>query len=708
VSVRGYQLTAAGVDVTSDVMSEPDLSVEWGRDTTQAGSQPTAGELSFALLNDLQQYAPENPNANADVVEGAPAKLTQLDSPHVVMFDGVVDTFATNRLSVAVEAVDAWGKPGQEKLSTALYRGLRTGDAVNVVLDAIGWPTDKRVIDPGATVMPWWWAEDAAAADAIGQLVDSEGPPAVAYVQGGVFVFEDRHHRLLSAASTTSQGLYTVRRPPTGIRAGAADSFDRANVSSSLGTADSGGTWALTGTASDFSILDGYARVGVTVVNSERIALLPAVAPDVTLAGSFMSLTTPTGAPANAFLIARWVDSSNHYRARLAFQTDGTLALGLEKVVGGTFDGNVVPLTSTGISYIAGSRYRFVFQVFGSTLRAKVWAEAGTEPTGWTFEVTDTGITPAAAVSSQVGMRWILSTGMTSGLPHVMKVDDFAAEADVKVLTDRFGYDRGLSRIVNSCSFTVEERAPGGRVEVWSSDDPIVIGSGESVSVWAQPSEPFFDAATPDAGIDYDVASGTVSSVTLSRDSGQSTVITLTASSTAVVTRLALRAIAVPVVRKVKVSAEDPAAGERRTYQRTAVWANAYDAEAIANKVVAMYATARPVVTVEIANLDAAHMAQIRERRISDRISVHNDLQSVAGDFIVEKIRHQVQGLLTHRLQLVCEVPEPTQPGNVFTFDVSGKGFDDGRFGVNGITSISNVFRFDVAGHGFDQGVFAV
>jgi hypothetical protein len=44
-----------------------------------------------------------------------------------------------------------------------MYAGIRTGDAVHRVLDAVGWPADLRDIDPGATVMPWWWLDDVEA-----------------------------------------------------------------------------------------------------------------------------------------------------------------------------------------------------------------------------------------------------------------------------------------------------------------------------------------------------------------------------------------------------------------------------------------------------------------------------------------------------------------------------------------------------------------
>jgi hypothetical protein len=218
------------------------------------------------------------------------------------------------------------------------------------------------------------------------------------------------------------------------------------------------------------------------------------------------------------------------------------------------------------------------------------------------------------------------------------------------------------------------------------------------------------NANTPVDGGDITSDTGNVTA-TLSRDSGQSTIITLTASSATVVSRVALTATTIPVARQWKITSEDTSSvgtRGRHTWPTDAPWANRYDAQAIADRIVATYATNRPVVTFEISSLaGATYMDQIRTRQISDRITIRDDQLGVNRDFIIERIQHTIRRFYDHRLQLTCEVPEPTQPANVFTFDVAGKGFDDGLFGVTGIDSAANVFQFDLAGHGFDQGVFA-
>ncbi len=521
MTVRGYQLaldwdrngvwTGTYDDVTADV-NNADVVISWGRDQIDATSRPAAGKLGFGLKNTDRRYSPENaasPIADK-VVPGTPARLQlTVDGTIYTLHHGILDTVDADPNAAAKTftggSLDAWGLAGGTKLSTPVYQGLRTGDAIGYILDAAGW-TGPRDLDPGATVMPFWWAEDEDAAAAVDKLVRSEGPPAAVYVEAGVFVFRDRHHRITRSASTTSQGTYTHIEP------------------------------------------------------------------------------------------------------------------------------------------------------------------AGSGPAG-----------------------------------------------DFKVEKGSFSYDHGLANIANSVSFAVAQRTAGDLAEVWASEDPITLASGETATFFAQASDPFLNAQTPELDVDYTVESGTVT-VDVSRTSGQSTILTVTATSDAVVTRLALRASPVAVARTVKVTASDQASISKhglRTWPEDDVgFANAYDAQAIAHRIVAVYATNRPVVTFTIAHvyggpIPARYLTQIVQRRLADRVTVRNDALDVNTDFIVERIVHTVRKLgAIHRMELACSVVDPAQPANVFTFNLAGSGFNDGAFGVDGIDNPSTVFRFDVAGQGFNQGFF--
>jgi hypothetical protein len=127
------------------------------------------------------------------------------------------------------------------------------------------------------------------------------------------------------------------------------------------------------------------------------------------------------------------------------------------------------------------------------------------------------------------------------------------------------------------------------------------------------------------------------------------------------------------------------------------------------DRIVSTYATARPVMTFTIDGaISTAYLQEFAARKVSDRITVREDIVGVNADFIVERVQRDITSLgVSSRLTVTCESPQPVQAANAFTFDVAGKGFDQGQFVATGVDNPATMFRFDVAGHGFDQGVFA-
>lgn len=228
MTVRGYTLavdwsqdgtyTGTLEDITTGarLAEDPTLHVAYGRDTAQALSPMAAGKLTFGINNEDRAFSPEN-TASAIAGDVEPGRAVRLQYSGTTLFEGVVEDIEVDHTDpgrkVTVECLDAWGRPGAEKLSTPVHTGVRTGDAINLILDAIGWPTAARDIDPGATVINWWWAEGDDAATAVEKLVNSEGPPAGAWVEGGTFVYRDRHHRILNTASLTSQASFSHANP---------------------------------------------------------------------------------------------------------------------------------------------------------------------------------------------------------------------------------------------------------------------------------------------------------------------------------------------------------------------------------------------------------------------------------------------------------------------------------------------------------------
>jgi len=287
-----------------------------------------------------------------------------------------------------------------------------------------------------------------------------------------------------------------------------------------------------------------------------------------------------------------------------------------------------------------------------------------------------------------------------------------------------FGYSHGWRDIVNDVSFDIDERRPDPNPDVvWESTDTLTLALGQSIQIQAKASDPFREAITPVAGTDILYHGvGTVAAA-ITRTSGQSTTISITAvGGTVTITRIALRARAIPSPRTTKVSASDSVSIQRhgqRSNPNDAPWSGTHDAYAVALLLLAHYAQRRPTVQLRLVSSDEEHLLQILTRTISDLITIsHGELGLNAG-FHVESIEHTIARMPSteqetvdceqrvHYATLGCERTGLIVPPNPFTFDVAGLGFDDGVFDPTAADDPDAVFIFDHPTQGqFDLGRF--
>lgn len=192
------------------------LTIRYGRDQQRALAPISPGEAAFALNNISKDYSPEN-TASPLVDQVVPARKVMITGTvgalTVTMLRAQLDDFKVHpdmdQRYIEADCIDPLGTLRDTKVSTGLYRGLRTGEALAFLLDAAGWPATLRDIDVGATVMPYWWLDGDDAFQAVTDLVNSEGPPALVTVDTtGRIVFRGRHHRLQNTASTTVQSTW--------------------------------------------------------------------------------------------------------------------------------------------------------------------------------------------------------------------------------------------------------------------------------------------------------------------------------------------------------------------------------------------------------------------------------------------------------------------------------------------------------------------
>jgi hypothetical protein len=224
---------------------------------------------------------------------------------------------------------------------------------------------------------------------------------------------------------------------------------------------------------------------------------------------------------------------------------------------------------------------------------------------------------------------------------------DTGAEPKFSHLTD---YQAGWSDVINDITLQVDERqAQRILSQVWTMDERISVGASATLTIEVQASDPFRGAVTPVAGTDYNVLTGSVSSVSLSRTSGQSTVISITAgASGATIDALVLRAYSIPVVRSVKIRASDATSitdyGSRGLPDDLQpVWAGRYDAQALADLYVLQRKQRLPIMQVTVAGAaDATRLTQCLARTLSDRITIVDAVTGINADFFIERVQHEI------------------------------------------------------------------
>jgi hypothetical protein len=469
---RNGNFTGPFDDVTDDVRGT--VSVSFGRESVTALAPLIAGRGSFDLDNTSRRYSPRNASSPlfGKVKPARPVLITRdvkvgTTTTTYTIFRGHIDDTPISpdvdgRL-VTVNLVDSLQDFQQNTISTELWQGLRSGDAIGKILDAAGW-TGGRDLDPGCSIFPWWWAEGSTAASALQDVLDSEGPPSLLTIgPAGEIVFRDRCHRLTRSASTTSQ----------------------------------------------------------------------------------------------------------------------------------------------------------------RTLRG------------------------------------------TDGAPE-------------PVIGRGFIYSDNWQNIINDVILQIDERAASPLGVAWSSSETVTIPASSSVNVLVQTSDPFLNAVTPVSDIDYTVASGTLTSATLSRTSGASTSITLTAAGVDTsVAGLQLRALSVPVARSYQVTSSDTASqadyGQRNVPGTASpAWVSRWDATDLARQATAQRAQPLPALQVPFTCHDsqATRLAAVLALDLSDRVTVIEPETGLANDFFVETITHEIGSVTQHVITLGLEMV-PTTPTSVFMLGTS-------------------------------------
>jgi hypothetical protein len=204
----------------------------------------------------------------------------------------------------------------------------------------------------------------------------------------------------------------------------ASDSFSR-TVSRGLGAATVGGKWTLSGPAAKFSVRNGSGNINLNKPGTGSSAFLDNAASADTDSTIQVTLDkSASGGGTYISVVGRRVDTSNDYRLKLRYLSNGTVRAQLVRVVRGT-ETNLASINAVpGVGGRANQSVSVRFRVDGTRptqLRAKVWATATTEPAAWQLRASDA--TPALQTLGGVGIITYLS-GSATNAPITARIDN--------------------------------------------------------------------------------------------------------------------------------------------------------------------------------------------------------------------------------------------------------------------------------------------
>ena len=212
----------------------------------------------------------------------------------------------------------------------------------------------------------------------------------------------------------------TVTNPATPA-AIATDTFAR-TVAAGFGSAEFGGAWTPSGSATPFSVAAGVGKIKVATAGSGPLIWMNAVsAADLRGSVDVAYDKDATGGGTYTSVAVRRVGTSD-YRFKVRIQP-GSVQLQLSKVVNGV-ETMLKTQTIAGLTATAGQPLRLSFQAQGTgttALSAKVWKVGATEPAAWQLTGTDTD--PALQGPGAIGIQAYLA-GTATNAPVVASIDN--------------------------------------------------------------------------------------------------------------------------------------------------------------------------------------------------------------------------------------------------------------------------------------------
>ena len=221
----------------------------------------------------------------------------------------------------------------------------------------------------------------------------------------------------------------TVTAPGAAI---VVDDFNR-SVDDGLGSADTGGAWTVTGSASKFSVDGSAGKLELTTAGSSTNAYLRSVsATDVDLSVDVALDKQPVSSSVyTSVLVRSSADGKTYYSVKLRWRDDGQVAVYLVKTVNGVESTVASGGKVAGVSTADTLTVRFQAEGTSPTaLQAKVWMAGEAEPSAWSVSGSDS--TAALDAAGGFGLLTYLAGGVTNA-PITAVFDNLTVQSPEEV-----------------------------------------------------------------------------------------------------------------------------------------------------------------------------------------------------------------------------------------------------------------------------------
>jgi trimeric autotransporter adhesin len=283
-----------------------------------------------------------------------------------------------------------------------------TRDHLSVTVDGTG----SNDPDGSIASYQWDWGDGST---------DTGAHASHTYATGGTYTVTLTVTDNQGATGVTSQQVTPNVPAPFAL-----DSFSR-TVTSNWGTADLGGAWTKSGTATNFNVGGGVGTIKVGSPGGGPSVSLNSISSTDTEVDVAVSLDkAPTGQGTYISVEPRRVANGDGYFTQAKFLPDGTVSLTLNTRVGTTTT-ILASAPVSGLTVNPGDQVNIRVQATGTsptTLRAKLWKVGTTEPSSWTVATTDASSTLQAP--GYLALTAYLS-GTATNAPVTASFDNFWA-----------------------------------------------------------------------------------------------------------------------------------------------------------------------------------------------------------------------------------------------------------------------------------------